>query len=46
VIHYWWQVKTGVITPITITVILAVLLLARPAQTILFRHKARAAVAA
>jgi sulfoxide reductase heme-binding subunit YedZ len=30
VIHYWWQVKPGVITPITITVILGVLLLARP----------------
>ncbi|MGA2169151.1 MAG: protein-methionine-sulfoxide reductase heme-binding subunit MsrQ [Terracidiphilus sp.] len=31
VIHYWWQVKPGVLTPITITVILGVLLLARPA---------------
>jgi methionine sulfoxide reductase heme-binding subunit len=30
VIHYWWQVKTGVITPIGVTVLLAVLLLARP----------------
>ena len=30
VIHYWWQVKTGVITPITITAIIAALLLARP----------------
>lgn len=32
VIHYWWQVKPGVRTPLTITVILAVLLLARPLQ--------------
>jgi len=46
VIHYWWQVKTGVITPITITIIFAVLLLARPVQTILARRKARIAVAA
>jgi sulfoxide reductase heme-binding subunit YedZ len=29
VIHYWWIVKSGVRTPITITLILAVLLLAR-----------------
>jgi methionine sulfoxide reductase heme-binding subunit len=29
VIHYWWIVKSGVRTPITITVILAILLLAR-----------------
>ncbi len=46
VIHYWWQVKTGVITPITITVVLAVLLLARPVQTYMQRRKARAAVPA
>jgi sulfoxide reductase heme-binding subunit YedZ len=43
VIHYWWQVKPGVLTPTTITVILAVLLLARPAQAFLQRRKARAA---
>jgi methionine sulfoxide reductase heme-binding subunit len=30
VVHYWWGVKTGVKTPLTITVVLAVLLLARP----------------
>ena len=41
VIHYWWQVKTGVITPITMTVILAVLLLARPIQTFMQRRKAK-----
>ncbi len=46
VIHYWWQVKTGVITPITITVILAVLLLARPVQTYMQRRKKKQAVAA
>jgi len=45
VIHYWWQVKTGVITPLTITLVLAVLFLARPATSWLQRRKARAAVA-
>ena len=34
VIHYWWIVKTGVRTPITITLVLAVLLLARFAWTV------------
>jgi sulfoxide reductase heme-binding subunit YedZ len=34
VVHYWWQVKPGVLTPMTITVILGVLLLARPAWTL------------
>ncbi|MGA9667802.1 MAG: protein-methionine-sulfoxide reductase heme-binding subunit MsrQ [Terracidiphilus sp.] len=31
VIHYWWQVKPGVLSPMSNTVILAVLLAARPA---------------
>ena len=30
VIHYWWQVKPGVLAPLSITVIVAILLLARP----------------
>lgn len=30
VIHYWWQVKSGVLTPLGITILLAVLLLVRP----------------
>jgi sulfoxide reductase heme-binding subunit YedZ len=30
VVHYWWGVKTGVKTPLTITVVLGILLLARP----------------
>jgi sulfoxide reductase heme-binding subunit YedZ len=34
VIHYWWIVKTGVRTPITITLILAILLLARLAWSL------------
>jgi sulfoxide reductase heme-binding subunit YedZ len=34
VFHYWWIVKTGVRTPITITLVLAVLLLARVAWAV------------
>lgn len=30
IIHYWWQVKTGVLSPLRLTIVLAVLLLARP----------------
>ena len=30
VIHYWWQVKPGVLAPMSITIIVAILLLARP----------------
>jgi sulfoxide reductase heme-binding subunit YedZ len=29
-LHYWWQVKAGVTTPLGITVVMAVLFLARP----------------
>jgi methionine sulfoxide reductase heme-binding subunit len=46
VIHYWWQVKTGVITPLGVTIVVAVLLIARPVQALLQRRKARAAVPA
>ena len=45
VIHYWWQVKTGVITPLAITVVLALLFLARPATAWLERRKARGVAA-
>lgn len=31
VVHYWWGVKQGVRTPLAITVVLGILLLARPA---------------
>ncbi len=41
VVHYWWQVKPGVLTPMTITVILAVLLLARPVLSYMQRRKPR-----
>lgn len=30
VIHYWWGVKTGVKTPLTITIVLGIMLAARP----------------
>jgi len=35
VVHYWWGVKSGVRTPMTITAVLGVLLLARPVLTYL-----------
>jgi sulfoxide reductase heme-binding subunit YedZ len=31
IIHYWWIVKTGVLDPLKITIVLAMVLLARPA---------------
>ncbi|HUB30798.1 MAG TPA: protein-methionine-sulfoxide reductase heme-binding subunit MsrQ [Terracidiphilus sp.] len=43
IIHYWWQVKTGVLSPLRLTVVLAVLLLARPLlMWVHARRKARA----
>ena len=45
VIHYWWQVKTGVLTPLPFTVAIAALLLARPVLAWNQRRKARAAAA-
>jgi methionine sulfoxide reductase heme-binding subunit len=30
VIHYWWQVKSGVLKPLPFTIVIAVLLAARP----------------
>jgi sulfoxide reductase heme-binding subunit YedZ len=43
VIHYWWQVKPGVLTPVTITVVLAVLLASRPVLAWAQRPKPRTA---
>ncbi len=43
VIHYWWQVKPGVLAPLGITVILAVLLAARPVLDWVQNRKMRAA---
>ena len=39
IIHYWWQVKTGVLSPLRLTVVLAILLLARPLLTLWPRRK-------
>jgi methionine sulfoxide reductase heme-binding subunit len=41
-IHYWWKVKTGVLEPAPFTLILLILLLARPAIAWSQRRKARA----
>jgi sulfoxide reductase heme-binding subunit YedZ len=41
VIHYWWQVKTGVLLPAPFTVALAILLLARPVLSWWQRRKMR-----
>lgn len=46
VIHYWWQVKPGVLTPVTVTVVLAVLLLARPVLYYAQRRRPAAATTA
>lgn len=46
VVHYWWQVKSGVLTPLGITVVLALLLIARPLLAWRQRRKANATVTA
>ena len=43
VIHYWWQVKTGVLKPLDMTVVFAVLLLIRPVIALAQRRKPRSA---
>jgi len=44
-VHYWWQVKTGVLSPLRLTLVLAVLLLARPVIAFIQKRKARAVAA-
>lgn len=39
VIHYWWQVKTGVLTPLPFTIVIAILLLARVVYALLPNRK-------
>jgi sulfoxide reductase heme-binding subunit YedZ len=41
VIHYWWQVKPGVLAPLNLTILLAVLLAARPLLSWWQRRKVR-----
>jgi len=45
VVHYWWKVKTGVLSPAPFTVVIAVLLAARPLMAWMRRRKRRVAVA-
>jgi sulfoxide reductase heme-binding subunit YedZ len=45
VVHYWWQVKPGVLTPVDMTILFAVLLLARPVITFAQRRKPHSAAA-
>jgi sulfoxide reductase heme-binding subunit YedZ len=42
IIHYWWQVKPGVLSPLRLTIVLAVLLAARPVLAWLQRRKVSA----
>lgn len=44
--HYWWKVKTGVLSPAPYTLVVLVLLAARPLLAWNRRRKTRAAVAA
>jgi methionine sulfoxide reductase heme-binding subunit len=47
VIHYWWQVKTGVLKPLPFTIVITLLLLARVAYAVMqSRRQAAKAVAA
>lgn len=46
IVHYWWQVKSGVLTPLGETMILALLLLARPILAWNQRRKALTAATA
>jgi len=45
VIHYWWQVKPGVLSPMRLTVVLGVLLASRPVLGWWQRRRVRAATA-
>lgn len=45
IIHYWWQVKTGVLSPLRMTVVLAVLLVARPVLAAIQRRRVKQATA-
>ncbi|HVN92171.1 MAG TPA: protein-methionine-sulfoxide reductase heme-binding subunit MsrQ [Terracidiphilus sp.] len=42
VVHYWWQMKPGVLTPLAITVVVGALLLVRPVVASIQRRKAQA----
>ena len=44
IVHYWWQVKPGVLTPMNFTITLFVLLLARPVLLFIQKRRAHRAV--
>jgi methionine sulfoxide reductase heme-binding subunit len=46
IVHYWWQVKPGVLSPLRLTMALAVLLAARPVLVWVQKRRVRAAVTA
>ena len=46
IVHYWWQVKPGVLSPMNLTITLAVLLLARPLLAFIQKRRTRRPVAA
>jgi sulfoxide reductase heme-binding subunit YedZ len=41
-IHYWWKVKTGVLSPAPFTLVLVVLLAVRPVLSWMQKRKAHA----
>lgn len=43
IVHYWWQVKPGVLSPMNLTIALLVVLLARPVLAWIHARKARPA---
>ena len=43
IIHYWWQVKPGVLAPLNMTISLAILLAARPLLALLKARPTRVA---
>jgi methionine sulfoxide reductase heme-binding subunit len=46
IVHYWWKVKTGVLSPVPFTLVVAALLLARPVMAWLEKRRKARAVAA
>ena len=45
IVHYWWQVKPGVLSPMNLTITLFVLLLARPVLTWFHARRTRSVAA-
>lgn len=46
IVHYWWQMKPGVLTPLAMSVVIAALLVVRPILAWIQRRKVRAVTAA